>query len=485
MSEIEHPEDIKLNARLNDLKTPINSESSNIPKLEEEISSNIPKKEDLEFFEKALNNKAEKLSESPPIVDPNYEVSTPWEVDFSKASVEPIATSNKCERFDGISDKPDLNSLNTGGLGDHLAKDSTVSDLYELVVNSAAEILSNPGINLSPRQFGFYLSVALGAYIVAKCKDSEPQSSKSSNKSDSNSSCYPNAKYGLANGPSQKYIDDVRDVTVNMNPANLINNGNLFDADSFRNNIGNGNGYLVTARDLLGHPHIIGTDGIQYVNGGLNRYNMAIMAVNQPAFYPVEARNRVNGEGYGLYGGSSERHPGFMYLGKGDDALAKRVLSNVEAGLEPVSDLPMLLAHSRQWIDLRTQYSLFNHMFNNINAPEWNDPCIRHIPICPDIQGNVRPHDTGIMLHLVDDISDYRNMNQQTFNLAKSHCGDLLIDLAIILIDEIDTLDDRDEINDGESRYNQERSIHKRAHEFLAVLHHYQIHFKNRSGPSG
>ena len=89
------------------------------------------------------------------------------------------------------------------------------------------------------------------------------------------------------------------------------------------------------------------------------------------------------------------------------------------------------------------------------------------------------------MLHLVDDISDYRNMNQQTFNLAKSHCGDLLIDLAIILIDEIDTLDDRDEINDGESRYNQERSIHKRAHEFLAVLHHYQIHFKNRSGPSG
>ena len=302
---------------------------------------------------------------------------------------------------------------------------------------------------------------------------------------------YESIEWGLASPTSPHSFTSLPAQSLCATPFNYSNkssinfNGNLYDAESFRNI---GNGYTLTVTDLLGHPHIRGTQGMNYVYTGFNRYNMAIFATIKPANNPFEARNIEFFRGHGLLGGTLESYPDNMYLSNNEDAIAKKVFRNIEAGLDPAHDVPMLLADSRQWIDLRTQYSLSDYMFKDHNdSTDWSDATITHIPICPDILGNVRPHDTGIMVHLVGNTPNYSQMNQQIFNIAKSQCNKLLLIFSEDVINEIDLLDDPDPDMeyDPDVAYDFQLRFIRRVHEFIGILHHYQIHFKNRSGPSG
>jgi len=106
-------------------------------------------------------------------------------------------------------------------------------------------------------------------------------------------------------------------------------------------------------------------------------------------------------------------------------------------------------------------------------------PCITHVNIQ---KSTLRPHETGVILHLVENNTSYTRMPITDFDLAKLNCRTLLHTYASTFISEVEELSSPDMTIGNRDRAIdlQLTEVHKVAHEFLAILHHYQIHFSNR-----
>jgi len=138
----------------------------------------------------------------------------------------------------------------------------------------------------------------------------------------------------------------------------------------------------------------------------------------------------------------------------------------------------MLSNHTTQWVDLREKYNI-DDVINN-DTTERTLPCITHVRIRNNVQRT--PNETGVILHLIDRNDTYKIMSVPDFNLAKSNCRILLETYASTFKSELDELSSSDMTLDNRDRAinSQLSEIHKVAHEFLAILHHYQIHFSNK-----
>ena len=90
--------------------------------------------------------------------------------------------------------------------------------------------------------------------------------------------------------------------------------------------------------------------------------------------------------------------------------------------------------------------------------------------------GFQKPHDTGIIVHLVANNALYHKISQEDYKMAKYACKYLVKRSQELLKDAQENISDKTE--PWESRAEL---LGKRTHEFYAIRHHYQLNFKNRS----
>jgi len=102
-----------------------------------------------------------------------------------------------------------------------------------------------------------------------------------------------------------------------------------------------------------------------------------------------------------------------------------------------------------------------------------NLPRVTHVPI----QGG-KPHETGVIVNLLEGNKHYSTLSQRGFTTAKHRCMTLLKEKAEILENT------RKLANDPEVAGNYIALLAKDTHEYLAVVHHYQLYFKCRTNPS-
>ena len=128
-----------------------------------------------------------------------------------------------------------------------------------------------------------------------------------------------------------------------------------------------------------------------------------------------------------------------------------------------------------QWIELRSFYSL-PLIFRQLPFSR-EIPTITHVPIQGTMNA-VMPHETGIFVHVFDSDVGYDQLCQEDFNTAKENCVELLLEHGETFINEVSTIQDLEEPEEQVSN-----DVSKATHEYLAILHHYQIHFRNRNSP--
>ena len=207
-----------------------------------------------------------------------------------------------------------------------------------------------------------------------------------------------------------------------------------------------------------------------------------VYAIDIQTSYLRENRNtRGTGSNYGLLGGTLDSYNNvFSDLNN----LTERVTNSLD-------EFPMLTADTFEWIHLRSRYNsyiFFNNPYLNINMP-----CITHVPIT-SITHNSLPNETGIMLNVVPNTRSYGNMSQESFDIARRNCLDLLhryagmydtarqnFELWNNVIPSSDS--DFELESENDFTFNPEAIYYRTCHEFLAILHHYQIHFSNRTSP--
>lgn len=129
----------------------------------------------------------------------------------------------------------------------------------------------------------------------------------------------------------------------------------------------------------------------------------------------------------------------------------------------------MLTFDSNQWNDLRSYYNMPDTLGMQNNLPR-----ITHVPI----QGSGQvPHETGIIVNLLPKNVHYSTLTRREFTLAKGLCMSLLKEKA-------ENLENTRKLeNDPEAAGNYIALLARDTHEYLGVIHHYQLYFKNRNSP--
>ena len=186
-------------------------------------------------------------------------------------------------------------------------------------------------------------------------------------------------------------------------------------------------------------------------------------------------------------------YPNLVWLGDGSYNFVQDILDELNLGLDP--DVDMILPVTPMWSQLRAQYAEDYRDLERMDLYDRGLPTITHVyifKVSSYNQTTYKPHDTGIFVQLVTGTIEYSLMDRDQFNIAKGRCRDLLITWGERYIDEVHLLDDRQEMQGtaggnttGQNIRQQVKLVKRVAHEFLGILHHYQIHFKNRSGPNG
>lgn len=101
---------------------------------------------------------------------------------------------------------------------------------------------------------------------------------------------------------------------------------------------------------------------------------------------------------------------------------------------------------------------------------ENNLPRVTHTPI----QGGL-PHETGVIVHLLYGNVHYSTLDPNDLHLARSRITQLIKDKADILKDT------RELVNDPEERDDFMALLARDTHEYLGVVHHYQLYFLRRN----
>jgi len=101
---------------------------------------------------------------------------------------------------------------------------------------------------------------------------------------------------------------------------------------------------------------------------------------------------------------------------------------------------------------------------------ENNLPRLSHAPI----QGGL-PHETGVIVHLLYGNVHYSTLELPDLHLARSRLSQLLKDKADILKET------RQLVNDPQERDNFMALLARDTHEYLGVVHHYQLYFLRRN----
>ena len=144
---------------------------------------------------------------------------------------------------------------------------------------------------------------------------------------------------------------------------------------------------------------------------------------------------------------------------------------SIEVTKWPTSFTKMLTRDCPYWAELRTLYDI--QYGRGVFGMERNVPYITHVPI----KGN-RFHESGIMVHLLTDNRHYSELKSIEWKEKKKLIRELLIDKGDafeearqnFLTDPVEARDVRD--------------VAKSAHEYLGVLHHYQLYFLTRNSAS-
>ncbi len=157
-----------------------------------------------------------------------------------------------------------------------------------------------------------------------------------------------------------------------------------------------------------------------------------------------------NGRNYGYFGGTIESYTNWMTF--------------IIPDLIDIN-FAMLKSDSRLWTELRSHYSL-----SHTHGLENNLPRLSHAPI----QGGL-PHETGVIVHLLYGNVHYSTLELPDLHLARSRLSQLLKDKADILKET------RQLVNDPQERDNFMALLARDTHEYLGVVHHYQLYFLRRN----
>lgn len=223
------------------------------------------------------------------------------------------------------------------------------------------------------------------------------------------------------------------------------------------------------------NPRFIGTgvDQANISNGRLNYTTVILLTEAQVDALMLEPRNRRGmNQNFGFFGGTVEIF---------SDEYLWNVLPGLARSMTPdnlnVVIVPMLSRYSEMWELLAARYDRYADAIGGASTDE-NLPCITHVPL--NDTGR-RQHETGIMLHLIYVANRrapgvYSRISPELFLLAKERCEELLYDYANTFVNWRELMDDP-------SEQGQEDQFYRAAHEFLAILHHYQLHFLDRHSP--
>ena len=154
------------------------------------------------------------------------------------------------------------------------------------------------------------------------------------------------------------------------------------------------------------------------------------------------------GRNSGFYGGT---------INTLDNWMRSVISTNMSAGFA------MLMPDSPFWAQMRSHY----HMPNNADL-ETHLPRISHIPI----RGG-RPHETGIIVHLLRGNVHYSTLSESEINKARKHLRELLFTYA-------DNLTSVRNDHSPESAEPDLAALAQATHEYRAIVHHYQLYFSKR-----
>ena len=310
-------EDLNLEKRLKDLESA------------KDISSGIPNKEELEPLENFVRENSEVHQTEQPFTEPGdlylQEKLKNLEPAQNICSNKPEKDINESAVIEDIVNQLPSGCVNSGGLDSSAFNDNIIYDLYNLVINCAEDLLINNVGSLSLAQSKFFTAVFLGAIITKYFRGTKVSEDQSNNESSRDHNAANRIVSGSGTGTgqlSQDYIDSVKDITVNMNRIDLINHPQLRSAR---------------------------VDGYYFANRtcSASKYEQPI-ALHGRTATPAEARNCVNGQNYGVFGGTKDVHEDILALANNPNAIAQTVIANKDTGKDIATGVPMLNAFSNQ-----------------------------------------------------------------------------------------------------------------------------------------
>ena len=393
------------------------------------IEDNIPSIEELETLEKSVKTSSESNSDSTWVsACSETEVSGEDFLSVTEASAEEVTSV-----------EPSLEAVKTAypvETGDTDVSIDTLDKIFDTIYN----LLINHMSHLSETQIKIFFAVLVGTWVVKINKINN--TSAKSNQSAKN---YQSSKNVMTNLLNPRFFNT--DITVYMYRSVGLN-----------------------------HPHLTPDQPGQasVLNGRVQYWS----AITPRRSIREENRNIISrGQNYGLYGGTVNLYENIVLELNND--FVNTVLTDLLNHRDP--SVNMLIDMTTQWVDLRQRYNLHNVITGD--TTERNLPCITHVAITQTEE--ILANETGIILHLVNSHSQYKDMSPELFNTAKANCIYLLREYATVFLQETELLSDSDmeEGNREQAIDTQLTEVHKVAHEFLAILHHYQIHFSHRNGP--
>lgn len=330
---------------------------------------------------------------------------------------------------------------------DVISQNDVSSQFYNQFLDLAHNLLSYLINNMSASQISFLISVLFGTQILKYTKSkyqkyNSTESARHSENSESKNNPLGNKDYYPYKFPTCKKYPNFTVIAEHLRNITVM---------PLRET-----GYRIPDRN------------------GARQYLLDLQPRQDTLTSPRQTRGI--GQNFGLLGSTINTYDALRDI---NPDFIRTVLFNIHHTLG--TGVGMLSNYTDLWYHLRCGYN--SDFYVNYVPPTLTIPSISHVGRRDAIN---LPNNTGIIVHIISGNRIYNQLNVADFDLARRNIIRLLTTRGNALM-----LTQASWLNTNLQNYSNpdqiltmySNDIVRLTHEFLAILHHYQIHFSNRNGP--